>query len=109
MIHSARRDRPRPPPWAPFLCYTGSVGKLLQKERMTNVTVAIDGRLLLAVCKLALEQGTSVNQLVRDHLEELVERRGRRRAARQRLGRAMGEKATLVGERTWTRDDLHER
>ena len=43
---------------------------------MTNVTVAIDGRLLLAARKLALEQGTSVNQLVRDHLEELVERWG---------------------------------
>lgn len=85
------------------------MGNPLEKEQMTNVTLAIDRRLLLAARKLALDQGTSVNQIIREHLEELIERRDRRRGARERLDQAMRERTTLVGERTWRRDDLHER
>lgn len=83
--------------------------KSLEKGHTTNVTLAIDRDLLLAARKLALEQGTSVNQLVREHLEGLVDRRDRKRSARERLSRAMREQATVVGEHTWSRDDLHAR
>ncbi|HVF61009.1 MAG TPA: hypothetical protein VNJ70_14475 [Thermoanaerobaculia bacterium] len=76
---------------------------------MRNLTLAIEDEVLEAARRLALERGTTVNQLVRDHLAHLVTREDRRRAAAERLKRAMQEEPTEVGPRTWTREDLHAR
>jgi hypothetical protein len=76
---------------------------------MRNLTLAIEDELLEGARKWALERGTTVNQLVRDHLAELVARGGRRRAAAERLKRAMAEDRVLLSPRTWTREDLYER
>lgn len=76
---------------------------------MTNLTLAIDDELLHEARRLALERKTSVNQLVREYLEELVARPDRRRSAWQRIERRMREPKLVLGPRTWTRDDLHER
>ncbi len=53
--------------------YTGTVGKAKQK-----VALAVDGDLLTAARKLALDQRTSVNQLVREFLAALVEEPSRK-------------------------------
>lgn len=74
-----------------------------------NVTLVIDEDLLLSARKVALDQRTSVNQLVREYLTALVEDPGRRRLARARLKRTFAQGLVRVGERTWSRDDLHER
>lgn len=76
---------------------------------MTNLTLAIDEELLRKARKLAVERDTSVNQLVRDYLGSLVSQQDRRRLARERLLGRMRERPVVVGPRTWTRDDLHER
>ena len=76
---------------------------------MRNLTLAIEDEVLEAARRLALERGTTVNQLVRDHLAHLVTREDRRRAAAERLKRAMQEELTEVGPRIWTREDLHAR
>ncbi len=76
---------------------------------MRNLTLAIEDEVLEGARRLALERGTTVNQLVRDHLAHLVAREDRRRAAAERLKRAMQEELTEVGPRTWTREDLHAR
>lgn len=76
---------------------------------MRNLTLAIEDEVLEAARRLALERGTTVNQLVRDHLADLVTREDRRRTAAKRLKRAMREHLVEVGPRTWTREDLHER
>lgn len=76
---------------------------------MRNLTLAIEDEVLESARKLARERGTTLNQLVRDHLADLVAREGRRRAAAERLKRAMREELVEVGPRTWTRDDLYER
>lgn len=76
---------------------------------MRNLTLAIDEETLLRARKVALDQGTSVNELVRGYLGDLVQRHSRRRAARERLRRALAEKRVEVGGRTWTREELHER
>ncbi|HUB77165.1 MAG TPA: hypothetical protein VMB03_00145, partial [Bryobacteraceae bacterium] len=47
--------------------------------------------------KVALEQGTSDNRLVRDFLANLVAQSSRRRIARARLQKAFGRRA--VGEK----------
>ena len=75
----------------------------------TNLTLVIEDDLLLAARKVALEQRTSVNQLVRDYLVRLVEEPGRRRLSRARLRKAFRTGVVTVGDRTWTRDELHAR
>jgi hypothetical protein len=86
------------------MCYTGAVEKTKQ-----NVTLVVDQDLLHEARRVALERHTSVNQLVREYLEALVEEPSRRRLARLRL-RSIFEKGLVqVGSKTWSRDDLHER
>jgi hypothetical protein len=75
----------------------------------TNVTLVIEKELLLAARKVALDQRTSVNQLVREFLAGLVDQSSRRDLARARLKKAMETGLIEIGERNWTRDDLHER
>jgi len=74
-----------------------------------NLTLTVDEDLLLAARKIALDRGTSVNQLVREHLAAIVEETSVRRLARSRLKKAFKTGIVEVGERTWTRDDLYER
>ena len=76
---------------------------------MRNLTLAIEDEVLETARRLAHERGTTLNQLVREHLADLVAREGRRRAAAERLKRAMREELVEVGPRTWTREDLYER
>jgi hypothetical protein len=76
---------------------------------MRNLTLAVDAKVLLEARKIALEKNTSVNQLVREYLRRLVEKEGRRTQALARLKDAMAEGILTVGERNWTREDLHER
>lgn len=73
------------------------------------MTLVIDEDLLLAARKVALDRGTSVNQLVREFLAGLVEEPSRRELAKARLKEAMDRGLIEIGERNWTRDDLHER
>ncbi len=74
-----------------------------------NVTLAVEEDLLLAARKVALNQRTSVNQLVREYLSALVEEPGRRRLAHARLRKAFEAGLVHVGERTWSRSDLNDR
>jgi hypothetical protein len=74
-----------------------------------NLTLVVEEYLLLAARKIALDQRTSVNQLVREYLVALVEEPNRRRLARARLKQAFETGRIEVGDRNWSRDDLHER
>jgi hypothetical protein len=74
-----------------------------------NVTLVVEEDLLLAARKVALDQRTSVNQLVRDYLAALVEEPSRRRLARARLKKAFETGLIDIGDRKWSRDDLYER
>jgi hypothetical protein len=76
---------------------------------LKNLTLALEEDVLLEARKLALERGTTVNQLVRDHLKQLVEEQGRRRAALQRLRGRMERGLYAVGDVTWRREKLYER
>ena len=85
-------------------CYTGTMEKAKQ-----NVTLVVDEDLLLAARKVALDQRTSVNQLVREYLTALVEDPSRRRLARARLKKTFETGLVDVGDRNWSRDDLYDR
>jgi hypothetical protein len=77
---------------------------------LANLTITVDDRLLKQARMRALEDGTSVNALLRTYLE--------RYAGVGKAGEALGEFAQLAlrstatsgpGGRTWARDDLHDR
>ncbi len=74
-----------------------------------NLTLVVDEDLLLAARKVALDQRTSVNQLVRDYLETLVNQPSRRRLARARLRKAFETGIVEIGDPKWSRDELYER
>ena len=86
-----------------MLCYTGFMEKARQ-----NVTLVVDEDLLLAARKVTLDQGTSVNQLVREYLAALVEETAGG-LARARLRKALETGLVDAGDRTWSRDDLYDR
>ena len=74
-----------------------------------NLTLTLDEELLRAARKVALDRNTSVNQMVRDYLSNLVRETDRQQAALANLERCFREDRIRVGRRTWTRQDLHER
>jgi hypothetical protein len=74
-----------------------------------NLTLVIEEDLLLAARKIALDQRTSVNQLVREYLAALVDQPRRRLLARARLTQLFRTGLVEVGDRTWSREDLYDR
>lgn len=74
-----------------------------------NLTLTVDADVLRAARKAALDRDTSVNQMVRDYLAQVARDAGERRSAREDLKSFFRTHSVTVGERTWTRDDLHER
>jgi plasmid stability protein len=76
---------------------------------MANLTITIDDDLLRQARIRALEQGTSVNALLREYLTAFA-------GAGDAQGRALADLLALSsasaarrGSETWTRDDLHDR
>ena len=74
-----------------------------------NLTLVVEEDLLLAARKVALDRGTSVNQLVREFLTGLVEEPSRRDLARARLKKMMETGLFESRDGKWSRDDLYDR
>lgn len=65
--------------------------------------------LLIESRKMALEENTTVNHLVRDYLSYRVRGRDRRSTALAAIERSFEEVQIRVGKPDWAREDLHER
>jgi plasmid stability protein len=76
---------------------------------MANLTIAVDDDLLKRARLRAVEQGTSVNALVRGYLEDYVGSRERQREAVKRLLAAARKSTAGSGGRKWKREDLYDR
>ncbi len=77
---------------------------------MANLTITVDDRLLKRARMRALEDGTSVNAVLRTYLERYVGV-GDTIGALNRFARLAQRSAATSGPhgRTWTRDELHDR
>lgn len=77
---------------------------------MANLTITVDEETVKRARMRALEEGTSVNAVVRDFLEVYSgDRRGRLEAARRILESSRrSTSASGPKGRTWTREDLYE-
>jgi hypothetical protein len=77
---------------------------------LANLTLTIDDRLLLRARQRALEQGTSVNALVREYLESYTGDDDAVDAARALVALAESASGSSGSSgRSWTRDDIHGR
>ena len=72
-----------------------------------NVTLSIDDRVVAEARRIAAVRGTSLNQLVRDYLNELT-RTDDAEAVIARLN-ALWTEEDYRSQGPWTREELHER
>jgi hypothetical protein len=77
---------------------------------VANLTITVDVETVKRARMRALEEGTSVNALLRDYLEDYAGVRRERREALRRILSSSRESTSGSGPggRTWTRDDLYE-
>ena len=76
---------------------------------MANLTIAVPDDVLQSARKRALEQGTSVNAILRDHLEQFAGVTPARQSATQRILELSKKSRSGRGSVRWTRDELHDR
>ena len=80
------------------------------KKEIQNITLALPKSLLRKVKHLAVERDKSISRLLAETLEELVARNDAYDAAKERARRLLKNPPDLgTFERSWTRDELHER
>lgn len=77
---------------------------------MANLTIAVDEETVKRARIRALEEGTSVNALLRAYLEEYAGVRRERLAALERILESSRESNSGSGSegRTWKREDVYE-
>jgi len=76
---------------------------------MRNITLSVDEKVLAVVRRQAAEQNSSVNAMVRDYLARLAAHEDRATRARARLSELSRSSQGRLGQKAWTRDDLHDR
>ena len=77
---------------------------------MPNVTMSIDETLLKRARKVAIDRDTTLTGLIREFLSDLVAKEELNRAlGASELERLFAQSAAVVGVRTWSREELHER
>jgi hypothetical protein len=74
-----------------------------------NVTLAIEEELLQAARAVAAQQHTSVNEMVRGYLRQVVGEDRRRNAAWERIRNLVEQPPVVLGGPRPSRDELHER
>ena len=76
---------------------------------MANLTITVPEEVLKSARRRALEQGTSVNAVLRDYLSQFAGTQSAQANAAKRLLELSRTARSGRGKAKWTRDDLHER
>lgn len=76
---------------------------------MSNLTIIVDDETLKKARLLALEQGTSVNAILRGFLEAYSGVRGEQQKAVKEILSISRSTDSRRGNLRWNRDELHER
>src|SRR6266567_3384234 len=74
-----------------------------------NITLSVEDSVLKEVRRIAVEQDTTVNGLVRRYLHELAGEKKKRAKARRNLLKLLPKMRARVGRIRWTREELHAR
>ncbi len=76
---------------------------------MKNITLSVDEAILDKVRRIAADQKTTVNALVREYLTSVALREDRWAEAVRQMEALAAKSTMVVGSRDWSRDDIHER
>lgn len=97
--------------YPPTVTLTSFRATLLIVVETQNITLSLPRELLKRVKRLAADRDTSVSWLMTEALTRLIDEARRYSAARRRSLLALRSSRSLGtgGERTWSRDELHER
>lgn len=76
---------------------------------MTNVTLSIDEEDLKQARILALQQGASLNAVIREFLKNYIGRSERYQQVTDRILQRAEHSQFSSGKHKWTRDELYER
>lgn len=76
---------------------------------MKNITLSVEDGVLAAARRHAAEHNSTVNALVREYLTNLAAHDDRASRARARLRRLSKQSRGRLGEKTWSRQELHDR
>ena len=76
---------------------------------MANLTITVPEEILKSARQRALQQGTSVNALLREYLSQFAGTQSAQANAAQRVLELSRTSRAGRGKAKWTRDDLHER
>ena len=76
---------------------------------MANLTITVPEEILKSARRRALEQGTSVNALLRAYLRQFTGAHALHAQAAQRILELSRKSRAGRGKSRWTRDDLHQR
>jgi hypothetical protein len=74
-----------------------------------NLTLVVEDDLLREARAVAARRRTSVNEMVREYLKDVVSRESRRRAALESIQPLLDRPPVHLGRHRPTRDELHER
>jgi hypothetical protein len=74
-----------------------------------NITISVEDSVLREVRRIAVEQDTTVNGLVRRYLNELAGEKKKRAKLRSDLLRLFPQMKARVGRISWKREELHAR
>ncbi len=77
--------------------------------KRVNLTLVIEEDLLQEARAVAAKSHTSVNELVRHYLQQIVGKEQRRLAALDRIRGLLDRPSVTIGGRLPNRDELHER
>ena len=77
---------------------------------MSNITLRVNDAVIKKVRRIALEKNTTLAAMVRDFLESVADREAsRKELAVAEIEASFSELSRDMGQRTWTREELHER
>ncbi len=77
-----------------------------------NITLSLDDQLVREVRKIAVDRDTTLTALVREYLQQIAAenaKSGRKRRELEALEKSFREVHIHLGEKTWRREDLHDR
>jgi hypothetical protein len=76
---------------------------------MANLTITVPEEVLKSARRRALEQGTSVNALLRDYLSQFAGMQSAQAKAARRILELSKSARAGRGKANWTRENLHQR
>jgi hypothetical protein len=101
------------PTLAPFTLLAAAPGRcqaIWRLKRMKQrITLTIDENLLKKVRVIAARKGTSVSQMLSDHLKEIIEREEHYEAAKRSALQRLKKGFHLGGKISWKREGLYSR